>query len=1101
MKNVITISKAYSALKKPFMMMKLTVVLVVFCCMQSLAGVNAQTITLNADNKAITQVLTSIEKQAGYRFFFDSRLKDLKQTVSLAFTDALLADVLKKLFAGTSLTFQDMGNNLIAIKSLNNADITVTGKVMDLNGSGVAGASVLVKGGTVGTETDGNGNFSITVADNATLVISAVGYITQEIPVNQRAEITVVLSLANQSLEEVVVIGYGTQRKIDNTGSVASVKGEDLAKQANNNPIASLQGRVAGVTIVNSGAPGSTPTVRIRGVNSTGNGSPLYVVDGIFQQNINYLNPGDIESINVLKDPSSISIFGLQGGNGVIVVTTKRALAGKTRVNFISNTGISVVNNKIDVTDAAGFKQLYDQQLANLNAAPFDYRNYTANTNWQDELLRTGFFNNNSLTFSNATAKATTLLNIGYNNETGVVKNGQFERFIMRLNQEVRIAPAFRVGGEVTGYFSNSKGATGSIINALRSAPIVPVRAANGLYYSMPSFQRAQVGNPVATLELNDNTAINRSYRAVGNLFAEVKFLKDFTFKSTFYGDLLFSDGRDYTPLPNRFINLGEGAIQTDTSFNSTQRTSVSQSQSITRRFQQDHILNWNKKFAGGHDLTLLAGVTSLFIDGSNINGNRRDTSLNIPNNPNYYYINIVSPDNPGSYGGGGSVESFVGYLSRANYSYQSKYLLNASFRRDGNSKFAPQNRYQNYASVGAGWVISKEKFFGDVKVLDYLKLRGSYGTVGNGLGLGQNLYLPGLRTSDVGIFGENIYPSVVPAFVASEDLKAEVVVGKDLGLEWRMLKNKLSGELTFYDRTTKDIITNLTLPNSNLSLVRNSGDISNRGVELSLGWNDKIGNDFSYSINANGSYNKNKVVAIGEGFDFVILGNGGVNRTVAGQSIGYFYGYRQAGIYQSTADIAKQPALANSLPGDIAYEDIDGDGKITPADRTNLGSPLPKYNFGGEVSAAYKGFDLSIAVNGVAGNKIYTERRTATFATLNYETNRLDAWTAPGTTNIEPILDQTRGNNFLFSSYYLEKGDYFRLRNIQLGYNFGNNVAKRLGAETLRLSVSAQNLATFSYATGYSPEVSISNPIAGGADNGSYPVPTVYTVGVNLVF
>ncbi len=981
------------------------------------------------------------------------------------------------------------------------ADIIVTGRVTGPSGAGLAGASIDVKGKATGTSTDGNGNYSITVDENATLIFSYVGYAAQEIRVGGRTTINVSLITNTQLDEQVVVIGYGTQRKVDNTGSVASVKGEEIAKQAVNNPIAALQGRVAGVTIVNSGAPGSTPTVRIRGVNSTGNGNPLYVVDGIFQQNINYLNPGDIESIDVLKDPSSISIFGLQGGNGVIVVTTKRAKAGKTRINFISNTGISVVQNKIDVTDAAGFQKLYSQQLANINAAPFDYSNYTANTNWQDEVLRTGFFNNNSLTISNASDKSTTLLNLGYNNEKGVLRNGQFERFIMRLNQTVNIAPALRVGGEVTGYYSNARGTSGSIINALRSAPIVPIQAGPGLYYSMPSFQRAQVGNPVANIDLNTNTAINRSYRAVGNLFAELKFLKDFTFKSTFYGDLLFSDGRDYSPLPFRFINLGEGTIKTDTTFNELQRTAVSQSQSINRRFQQDHILNWNKKFSGGHDLTLLAGITSLYIDGTNINGNRRDTSLVIPNNPSYYYINIVSPDNPGAYSGGGSVESFIGYLSRANYSYKNKYLLNASFRRDGNSKFAPQNRYQNYGSVGAGWIVSKENFFDNVKVLDYLKLRVSYGSVGNGLGLGQNLYLPGLRTSDVGIFGENIYPSVVPAFVASEDLRAEVVVGKDLGVEWRMLKNRLSGELTFYDRTTNDIITNLTLPNSSLSLVRNSGDISNRGIELSLGWNDRIGKDFTYSISANGSYNKNKVVAIGDGFDFVILGNGGVNRTVAGQSIGYFYGYKQSGIYQSTADLAKQPAFSNSLPGDIAYEDINGDGVITPADRTNLGSPLPKYNFGGEVSAAYKGFDVSILVNGVAGNKIYTQRRTATFATLNYETNRLDAWTAPGTTNIEPILDQTRGNNFLFSSYYLEKGDYFRIRNVQLGYNFGNSVAKRLGAETLRLSVSAQNLATFSYATGYSPEVSISNPIAGGADNGSYPVPTIYTVGVNLVF
>ncbi len=980
-------------------------------------------------------------------------------------------------------------------------DITVKGTVTSLDGDPLAGASVKAQGGS-GTSTDASGNYSITVKENATLVFSYVGYASQTINVAGRTVINVTLVSETKLEEQVIVIGYGTQRKIDNTGSVANVRGEDIAKQANNNPIASLQGRVAGVTIVNSGAAGATPTVRIRGVNSTsGSAGPLYVVDGIFQDNINYLNPNDIESIDVLKDPASIAIFGLSGGNGVIAVTTKKAAKGKTRISFQTNTGISKVHNLIKVTDAAGFKKLYDQQLSNLNAPAFDYTNYTADVDYQDLVLRTGFFTNNNITVSNATEKGSTIFSAGYNKEKGVLRNDEFQRLILRLNQQVSINKNLKIGGEITGYFSDRNPASASIINALRIAPITPVKAGEGLYYSTPSFQRAQVGNPIATLDRNDNTSINRSYRAVASVFAELKFARNFTFKSQFYADYLSTNGRNYTPLPFRVINLGEGTTPTDTTFNIRQRTAVSQSISEDRKFQQDHFLTYAKKFNNVHDLTLLAGVTTLYKDGSNVNGNRTDTTLNIPNDPSYYYINIVGQENPGTFGGGGDQSAQLGYFTRANYSYMNRYLVNASFRRDGNSKLSPENRYQNYASVGLGWIVSKESFWNNVKGLDYLKLRASYGSVGNGLGLADNLFRPIATQTGIGVFGENIYPSIGTNVIVSEGLRAEIVVGKDFAIEWRALKNKLSGEITLYDRTTKNIIVTQTVPITGQTLRTNAGNISNKGVELTLGWNDRIGKDFTYGISANGSYNKNNVESIGDGFDFVLTGNGGANRTVTGNSIGYFYGYRQVGIYQSTADLVKQPAFVNSLPGDIAYEDVNGDGVITPADRTFLGSPLPKYNFGGEVAVGYKNFDASIAFNGVAGNKIYTQRRINTFAQTNYEVNRLNAYTGPGTSNIEPILDLTRGNNYLFSSYYLEKGDYFRIRNLQIGYNFANNIAKSLRAQTLRISLSAQNLATFSYATGYTPEVGIGSVLGGGADNGTYPVPTVYTFGVNVVF
>jgi len=425
------------------------------------------------------------------------------------------------------------------------------------------------------------------------------------------------------------------------------------------------------------------------------------------------------------------------------------------------------------------------------------------------------------------------------------------------------------------------------------------------------------------------------------------------------------------------------------------------------------------------------------------------------------------------------------------------------SFRRDGSSKFSSENRWGTFGSIGLGWVISSEAFFNNVKHINFLKLRGAWGTVGSGLGLPANLYLPGLNTAGVSVFGDNVYGSVTPAYVPDSNLHWEVVRGIDVGIDARALRNRLNTEITYYDRTTKDILTRLTLLGTagNYEFLTNLGTISNKGIEVSLGWNDKIGSDFTYGVSTNFSYNKNKVESIGDNFNFEILGNAGVNKTVTNESIGYFYGYRQIGIYQTVADLDKTPGLANSLPGDIAYADINGDGIIDSKDRTYLGTPFPVYNFGVNLSLGYKGFDIIIEGQGVAGNEIYTQRRTQTFAVLNYESNRLNAWTGAGTTNIEPILDNTRGNNFLFSSYYLEPGDYFRLRTVQLGYNFSTNMLGRSGIKQFRVYISGQNIKTFSKTTGYTPEASLGNPIASGADNGTYPVPAIYSFGINLSF
>jgi TonB-linked SusC/RagA family outer membrane protein len=1004
-----------------------------------------------------------------------------------------------------SLLRPETATDKAPVVKLFSVNIDIHGKVTNEEGAPLVGVSVTVGGSTTGTSTGPDGTYTINAPEEGTLNFSYVGYKSQVVNVSSRTTIDITMEKDVSTLSDIVVIGYGTQKKRDLTGSIAVVKGEDIAKQPSTNPVASLQGKVAGLTVVNSGQAGSSPTVRIRGVKSTNNADPLYVVDGILQTNIDYLNSADIESVEVLKDPSSIAIYGLQGGNGVIIITTKKAKRGQTRINFQSSVNLQKVNNLIKVTDAEGFKKLYSAQLANLNAAPFDFSNYTANTNWQEQVLRTALQSNNSLSVSNSTDKSTTYLNIGYSNQQGVLKYDKYQKYVARLNEEIHINKNIRVGGDITGFHfkQNPPAGVGNLTNkATWAAPIVPIKAGPGLYYAMPSFQRAQVDNPVALIDQNDGTAFNEGYRVTGNIFAEIKFLKNFTWKSSVYTDLSFNQSRSYGALPYHYIDLGEGGSPTDTSYAINPHTSVNQSSTLYKTFQQDHTLTFDKDF-GDHHVTALAGFSTLYHYMESINGNRTDTSFNIPNDPMFWYLDVAQQSNPGTYGGGAGEDASMSYLARINYSFKGKYLVNATFRRDGTSKFSPKHQFGNFGSVGLGWVLTDEKFLQPVSWLNFLKLKASWGTVGNGLNIGNYLSYPVLLNSNVGIFGNNVYPSVVPKYIPDPNLHWEKVEGKDVGFEARLLDNRLNLDVDFYDRKTHDILTTIVLPGAsgNVNYFTNLGTIDNKGLEVSAGWHDKIGKDFSYTINGNFSVNKNDVESIGNNINFQLLGNGGVNVTETGKSIGYFFGYVQTGIYQTTAQLDKEPHMASSAPGDVAYKDVNNDGKIDQNDRTYLGTPFPKYNFGGNISLDYKNFDLGIELQGVAGNKIYVQRRTATFAILNYETNRLDAWTAAGTTNIEPILDNTRSNNYLFSTYWLEPGDYLRIRTVQLGYTFNPKILQTKGVQSFRLFISGQNLATFTKATGYSPEVPISDPIAAGADNGVYPVPAIYSFGVNLTF
>jgi TonB-linked SusC/RagA family outer membrane protein len=981
-------------------------------------------------------------------------------------------------------------------------NVTVNGKVTDAQDLPIPGVSVVIKGTNSGVQTDASGNYTISAPGNGTLVFSSIGFNNQESPVNNRTTINIKLLESSSDLEQVVVVGYGTQKRKDVTGAISSVSGEDIAKMPAVNPLASLQGKVAGLTVVNNGAAGAQPVIRIRGISSTNNANPLYVVDGFIQDNIDYLNPADIESIDLLRDASSSAIYGLRGANGVIAITTKKAARGQTRINFTSNVGFQKVIKKIDVVDAEGFKRLYSQQLNNIGAAPYDFSNYNGNTDWQDQIFQTAGITNNSLTFSNTGEKTTTLINLGYNNQEGVMKYNEYQKFVLRLSEEIRISDKFKVGADLTGFHYTTQGSGASLNNAIWAAPIVPVKTDDFTYYAMPVLQRAQVGNPVAAMERAKNSSINKGLSFNGSIFAELKFLKDFTLRSTLYARYAYNYNRGYSPAPFSFINIGENGGETTIVKDDRFRSTINQGQSEDHRYQQDHTLTYDKTITGGHRVSAMIGFTSLRIASSNVSASRTDSTLIVPNDPDLWYIGLINANNILGNGGGGNEETNAGAFARLSYAFKDRYLFNGTIRRDGSSRFAPENRWGTFGSIGLGWVASEEEFFSNnVKGVDYLKFRASFGRLGNSNGVSPNLYQLGLTTGQTAIFGDNVFTAVDQAYYPDPNLRYEIIQGIDLGFDLRAFSNKYNAEITFYDKTTDGLLTSFPLIAGQRSFFTNLGEVNNRGIEVSMGWTDKIGKEFTFNVSGNFSYNRNRVESIGNNIDFQITGNNGANRTNSGQSIGYFYGYQQVGIYQSILDLERMPKKTTSLIGDIAYADLNGDGVITELDRTYLGTPFPPYSFGLSVSLGYKGFDALIEGQGVAGNEIYTQRRTSNFAPLNYESNRLNAWTTAGSTNVEPILDNSRGDNYLFSDHYLEPGDYFRLRTVQLGYTFGASTLSKVGVQRLRVYLSGQNIQTWTKATGYTPEPQIGSILAGGADNGIYPVPAIYTFGLNVTF
>ena len=617
---------------------------------------------------------------------------------------------------------------LFAITSMAQNKITISGVVTDKTGETVIGASVRVKGQeSKGSITDINGKYQIVdVASNATLIFSYIGMREQEIAVNGRSTINVKMEEDSQLIDEVVVVGYGSAKKRDLTGSIVTVKADEIASKPSTNPLASIQGKVAGVQVVNTGRAGQDPEIRVRGTNSINGFKPLYVVDGLFTDNINYLNTADIESMEILKDPSSLAIFGVRGANGVIIITTKRAKIGKTMVNINSSVGWKVIYDRVGVTNAEEFKMLYNEQLISQGSDPYDYTQWTGNTDWQDEIFQTGFLTNNNVSITGATDKSKFYLGLGYVMEEGSIKTEKLNKFTVNLNSEYSVTDFLRFGFQLNGVrakYPDAKGVDG----ALKAAPIAPTHdLESGLIHTLPDFQRAQVWNPLIETELRGAHNKSENYRVAGNVFGEIDILKNLTFKATFSMDYASSQGRSYSPLIYVYNPDVEGGKE-----RLTERESVNQSKSTSLAAQSDYVLTYLGQF-GNHGLTLTAGLTTNYNESSSLSGGRSQLAgygILVGDDPDRWWLSTIDDVSTATNGGSQSDRFTMSYLFRALYNYKNRYLLNASFRRDGSSVFYKTgNTWDNFYSFGAGWVMTEEKFMQNQNVINFLKLKGSFG-------------------------------------------------------------------------------------------------------------------------------------------------------------------------------------------------------------------------------------------------------------------------------------------------------------------------------------------------------------------------------------
>ncbi len=1003
----------------------------------------------------------------------------------------------------------------------------VRGTVVDENGEGLVGVTVQAKGTTVGTITDLEGNFSLTLpGDVTTLVFSSIGFKRQEVLIGNQTQFSITLAEDIAGLEEIVVVGYGEQKKKVVTGAVNRVGSEEITQTPILSVDQALQGRVPGVSVASTnGQPGAAPSVIIRGAGTNGFAGPLYIVDGIQQLGgIDYLNPNDIESIDILKDATA-GIYGTRAANGVVIITTKSGKKGKAQVSYDGYVGFQNPWRKLDLLNAQEYALLWNEaHAASGRTLPFDDpRAFGEGTDWQEEIFNDNApITNHQLTITGGNDKSTYAASLGYFYQEGIIggdDKSEFERITARINSTHQVSKRFTFGQNLTYSRLEPRGIDGNnefsgpLIGALNMDPITPVfetdpdalatydpdavTDGNGNVYGISPFVTQEIVNPLARLEVtNQRFGLDK---IVGNFFGEYEIIDGLKLRTSFGIDMAYGTNENFRPV--FFLNAAQRS----------QESRVDKSVFRAFNWIWESTLTYQKSF-GDHNFTVLLGNTVLEETFEDVGGGRSGLVFDDFNNA---FINATTNEESATIFGGASENSLLSYFGRVNYDYQNRYLFSFIFRADGSSRFGENNQFAYFPTVSAGWVLSEEAFLSNVTFLDLLKLRVSWGQNGNQQIPNYAFGAPIAIGAGYSFGNSDVFTSgAVPARLPNPDLEWETSEQTDIGVDATFLQGQLSLTADYYIKKTRGLllVPPLLLVAGTDEPFQNAGDVENRGVEVAITYRKAI-QDFKFSATANFAYNKNEFVRIDNGRGFIpgvgFSTYGTVTRGQEGEPIGYFWGFQTDGLFQTAAEVESyvnadgELLQPNAEPGDIRFVDVNGDGRINDdGDRTNIGNPFPDWTLGANFSAEYKGFDLNIFFQGALGHQVFNGTRRHDLIFSNAPAEFLNRWTGPGTSNSIPrfVVDDRNGNFSRISDFYIEDADYLRLKDIQLGYSLPQKALEFLNVERFRVYVAAFNVFTITNYSGYEPEVG-GGPLASGIDRGVYPQARSYRFGVNLTF
>ena len=1100
--------------KQIFRIMRISTFLLMVCVFCSYAG-NAHSqnakVSIRMNNVKLDKILNEIENQTDYLFIYNNQV-DINKITSVKVKNEAVAQVLDRILSGTGINYELEGTHIIltteAIKDLHAQQQakTVTGTVTDVSGEPIIGANIRIKGTTTGTITDIDGNFSIEAEPQSVIEVSYIGYLTQETVINNQKSIRFLLKEDTKTLDEVVVIGYGVQKKADLTGSVANINTEKLNTQSNANIGQALQGKIAGVDIVSQGgALGSGTRIMVRGIGTLNNASPLYIVDGMYMNSIDHINPNDIASIDVLKDASSAAIYGSRAANGVIIVTTKEGsnTEGKPIIDLSVNLGISTASKFLDMLDAKGWAEVTTIARQAIGKPALDMATDLANkpdNDWQDIMFRPALMQNYNLSVKGGGKYSTYYTGLGYFNQDGIVKGTNYQRYNIQSKNDYKRG-IFSAGTNLIISFSHDKplhqelrgGMIGTILQSVPTLEKYDDTREGG--YGGTYGDVVNIPHPLAIIDDNIMDRYNENVKIFANLYAQIELFKGLKYKLNLTPDFSFERYKNY-------LNKYDFGLATNSITQLTER------QRRRRNILVENLLTFDRTF-GEHKISALAGYTYQDSRFRHIQAYGEGLPQGLEE------IDAATTNRSNEGNSWRSVLTSI--LGRVFYSYQNKYLFTATIRRDGSSKFGKNNRYGYFPSFSLGWNVAEEKFMENVHWLDQLKLRGGYGVLGNQEI--DNYQYSSTITTGINYPDGNggLLQGAFPKNFANPDIKWEETAMTNVGIDFMAFNNRLSLTADYYVKNTKDILLTVPIPISSGGAndpIRNAGKIRNNGFEFNLGWMDQPNPDISYGINLIGSFNKNKVIAMGSESGSIKGGSTNQNittsETKAGYPIGGYWLISTAGYFNSQEEVdayAKdgkkiQPAAE---PGDIKFVDANNDGVINDDDRVFQGSPFPDFTFALNGNMRYKNFDLSIGLQGVLGNKIYN----ATLQTLedvtkgsNFLASCLDYSTPENKNASHPRLtwDDPNRNTRAESDRYLENGSYLRLRSVQLGYTFPQTWFK--GAiQHARVYINAENLFTITSYSGYSPDVNADNANYRGFDNFIYPTNRTFMLGLNVTF